>query len=177
MRALVVYESMFGNNQAVARAIADGIIASGGAAEAVEVGVAPTTIPAEVDMLIVGAPTHAFSLSRATGRASVAAERGGDIVSKGIGVREWLTTVAPARPGLAAIAYDTSSQKPAWLSRFIDRVPGLIAAGLRKRKFTVLSARQHFRCSDRTTLAAGELERARAWGAQLATGLAARATR
>ena len=44
---MVVYESMFGDNQQVARAIAAGLGESGVAAEAVEVGVAPAEVPAE----------------------------------------------------------------------------------------------------------------------------------
>jgi flavorubredoxin len=38
MRAVVIYESMFGDNQQVAGAIAEGLTEAGVAAEAVEVG-------------------------------------------------------------------------------------------------------------------------------------------
>ena len=61
---MVVYESMFGDNQQVARAIAAGLGESGVAAEAVEVGVAPAEVPAEVDLMVVGSPNHAWSLPR-----------------------------------------------------------------------------------------------------------------
>jgi flavodoxin len=63
MRALVVYESMFGNTQAIANAIVQGL--SGRMrVEALEVGVAPATIDDDVALLVVGGPTHAFGLSR-----------------------------------------------------------------------------------------------------------------
>ncbi len=52
-RALVVFESMFGNTEAIARAVADGL--GGGA---------------EVD--VVGGPTHAFGMSRPSTRRSAA---------------------------------------------------------------------------------------------------------
>lgn len=61
MRALVVYESMFGNTEEVARAIGEGIAASMHA-DVVEVGAAPDTVPADVILLVVGGPTHAFSM-------------------------------------------------------------------------------------------------------------------
>ena len=48
MRALVVYESMFGNTRDVASAVADGLRTVGDV-ETVEVGVAPSRPPADVD--------------------------------------------------------------------------------------------------------------------------------
>ena len=53
MRALVVYESMFGNTEAVARAIAEGIESSMHA-DVVEVGAAPSTVPADATLLVGG---------------------------------------------------------------------------------------------------------------------------
>src|SRR5690606_22642564 len=63
MRALVVYESMFGNTQAVARAVAEGM-SPRLATEVVEVGTAPATVDQDVSVLVVGAPTHGMTLSR-----------------------------------------------------------------------------------------------------------------
>ena len=56
--ALVVFESMFGNTEAVANAIADGLKEQG-AVRVVEVGEAPDGLPSGVDLLVVGGPTHA----------------------------------------------------------------------------------------------------------------------
>ena len=71
MRALVVYESMFGNTQAIAQAIGDGIEASMHA-DVVEVGAAPDMVPRDVTLLVVGGPTHAFSMSWPSTRRDVA---------------------------------------------------------------------------------------------------------
>ena len=72
MRALVVYESMFGNTEAVARAVADGL-AEMHDVDLREVSQAPIAVIARVDLIVVGGPTHAFSLSRPAtrGRFSV----------------------------------------------------------------------------------------------------------
>jgi len=55
MHALVVFESMFGNTQAVAGAIAHGL-ASRMTVDVVEVGSAPESVGDAVDLLVVGAP-------------------------------------------------------------------------------------------------------------------------
>jgi hypothetical protein len=65
MNALVVYESMFGNTQKVAQAIGEGLSTEMDV-DVQEVGVAPDKIGDQVTLLVVGAPTHAFSLSRET---------------------------------------------------------------------------------------------------------------
>ena len=68
LRALLVYESMFGSTQAVAAAVADGLRAEGVETELVDVRHAPAAREAAFDLLVVGAPTHAFSLSRPSTR-------------------------------------------------------------------------------------------------------------
>jgi flavodoxin len=50
-RALVIYESMYGNTEQIARAIGEGL-AERMPVEVVEVGVAPTTLAAEVWSLV-----------------------------------------------------------------------------------------------------------------------------
>ena len=62
MKAVVVFESMFGNTGTVAAAIADGLAAH---AEVSLVNVANPVaeLAQDVDLLVVGAPTHAFGLS------------------------------------------------------------------------------------------------------------------
>ncbi|WP_280492381.1 flavodoxin family protein [Nocardia asiatica] len=88
MPAGVVYESMFGNTAAIARAIAEGM---GGYAtvEILDVATAADAAAAPVDLLMVGAPTHAFGLSRRRTRCD-AAGRTTAPVTVDIGVREWL---------------------------------------------------------------------------------------
>ena len=68
VHALVVYESMFGNTAAIARAIADGLC-SRLDVEIVEVSKAPTRL-GEIDLVVAGGPTHVFGLSRPSTRRS-----------------------------------------------------------------------------------------------------------
>jgi flavodoxin len=87
MAAVVVYESMFGNTQTVAEAIAEGLSTTM-RVELHEVGAAPAAMERDVDLLVVGAPTHAFGLSRLSTRASAAEQAERPLVSPGIGLRE-----------------------------------------------------------------------------------------
>ena len=62
MRALVVYESMFGNTRLVAEAVAEGL-SSGLDVDVVEVAAAPTSFD-DVELVVVGGPTHALGMTR-----------------------------------------------------------------------------------------------------------------
>jgi flavodoxin len=61
MKALVVYESMFGNTEQIARAVADGIGESVDV-QLVEVSHAPGEPDADLALIVAGGPTHAFSM-------------------------------------------------------------------------------------------------------------------
>ena len=63
MHALVVFESMFGNTAAIARAVGSGL-ATKLETEVHEVGVAPRVLAESTELLVVGGPTHAFGMSR-----------------------------------------------------------------------------------------------------------------
>jgi hypothetical protein len=96
MKALVVFESIFGNTQHIAEAIAEGLR---GEVEVVEVGKARAEI-AGVDLLVVGGPTHAWGMSRAMTRSGArdqAAKAGTKPVSEGEGVRDWLARLGEPR--------------------------------------------------------------------------------
>jgi hypothetical protein len=159
MRALVAYESMFGNTQAIADAIVQGL--SGRMrVEALEVGVAPTAIDDDVVLLVVGGPTHAFGLSRPRTRQDAARQATAGLVSRGPGLREWLTSLkAPA--GVAAAAFDTRISKP--------RLPGSAARAAEKRLRRlglrmVAPAESFYVEGTSGPLLEGEQERARRWG-------------
>jgi flavodoxin len=64
MRAVVVYESMYGNTHQVAEAIGAGL---GGAFEVsvVPVSKAGPAVLADADLVVVGGPTHLHAMSRA----------------------------------------------------------------------------------------------------------------
>jgi flavodoxin len=84
MTVLVVFESMFGNTRAIADAVAEGL-ARHLPVQQVEVGRAPTVIGGEVELLVVGGPTHAFGLSRSGTRLSAAQQAEDGLVSAGSG--------------------------------------------------------------------------------------------
>jgi hypothetical protein len=105
-RAVVVYESMFGNTRNIADAVAEGL-SSRFATDIIEVGLAPTRIAEEVSLVVVGGPTHAFGLSRARTRQDAAAQADGPLISPARGLREWLETAELPRTGVGAAAFDT----------------------------------------------------------------------
>ena len=164
MKALVVYESMFGNTADIARAVADGL------SEAFEVtladvsGMPPMT---GADILVVGAPTHAFGMSRPGTRADAARQGGVRPGATDVGLREYLDC-APKLAGIAAAAFDTKIDKPF--------LPGS-AARRAHRRLRRLGCRtplppESFRVTGTAgPLAQDELERARRWAATLAAAI------
>jgi hypothetical protein len=176
MRVLVVYESMFGNTRSVAAAVARGLSPGPddeGTVTVREVGTAPTTLPADLDLLVVGAPTHAFSLSRASTRRDAETRgEGQELVSTGIGIREWIEALDVRSP-VELATFDTKVRKP--------RLPGSAAKvarrQLRSRGLHPVAPPATFYVSGVTgPLLDGEAERAERWGAELAERASRRAT-
>lgn len=163
-RALVVYESMFGNTQRVARAVADGLAEH---AEVHVVRAGPGVTPRDdVDLVVVGGPTHAFGLSRPSTRAS-AGRQGADGAAAGAtGLREWLDTLPEPtghRPAMAA--FDTRIRKRG--------VPGSAARSAARRLKhvglpVVVPPMSFWVRSTGGPLLPGEEDRARTWGRELA---------
>ena len=177
-RALIVYESMFGNGQAVASAVAAGL-ESLTPVEVVEVGLAPTTVPEDVTLLVVGGPTHAFGLSRPDTRSQAAGRASGRIVSRGRGLREWLPELRVHRGRLMAVAYGTHVRRP-WLIARLRTVERAIERRFRRLGVRDVLPHESFFVEGMTgPLVPAELERARRWGERLwrmaapASGLAA----
>lgn len=172
MRALVVFESMYGNTRTVAQAVAEGLRGAMDV-ELVEVGAAPRTVGEDVDLLVVGAPTHAHGLSKPETRRNAAGKATSGLVSPGIGLREWLGDLR-GDPRILAAAFDTTLKGPRLLwgsaAEAADR-------RLRSRGFDVVAPPERFHVKGPLgpvydILEKGEVERARAWG----EGLAARVT-
>ena len=107
MRALVVYESMYGNTRVVAASIADGL-RDKCEVTLVPVGAAWAGLVVAADLLVVGGPTHMHGLSSAGSRqaaAKAAGERAShlslDPDADGPGLRDWLQDIGN-RSALAA---------------------------------------------------------------------------
>jgi hypothetical protein len=167
MRAVIVYESMYGNTHHIAEAIAEGLRDSCDVAvEAIED--AQSAAVDGADLLVVGGPTHVHGMSReSTRKAAVkdAAQRGVDLDENapGPGLREWLAALPSDKS--AAAAFDTRMKGPAI---FTGQASRRTAHLLRSHGHRLIAAPESFFVTKDNTLLDGELERARQWGHELA---------
>jgi hypothetical protein len=167
MRVFIVYESLYGTNRLIANAIAGGI---GERAEItiLEARSAPSTIGADVDLLVVGGPNHKTGLPRPATRIEAAAERVSHLDPADPGLREWLEKLRLSHRGQPAAVWDTRMASPRILD-FIDHSARMIAKGLSRAGARLVSKPEKFYSADGIgALVAGEEERARSWGAALA---------
>lgn len=170
MRALVVYESMFGNTHRIAEAIGAGF-PDGSLVEVVSVHDAPERLPDDLDVLVVGGPTHVHGMSRPSTREAAeqqATDRGltMDPDAAGDGIREWLEDLtAPVPAGVRGAAFDTRASGPPVLT---GRASKGIAKHLRHHGVEVVADPESFLVTRETELAPDELDHARAWGARIA---------
>ena len=160
MRALVVFESIWGNTEQVARAIAAGI---GEGTEVIDAGQAPATLPDDVDLLVVGGPTHAFSMSTETTRKAAADQGATRIPTHGI--REWIEALSSPTRAVPVATFDTRVVSP--------RLPGSAAKKAMKRLLgrglRPITKPETFGVHGYSgPVADGELDRAHQWGSGLA---------
>jgi len=130
MRALIAYESLYGNTHIVANHIADGL------RDGYEVTVLPVTeetieMVNEADLLVVGGPTHIHGMSTNRSRQAAA-----DAASKpGSGLTLEPDSVGPGLPRLAA-----GDQSRAWRSggrvRYPARRPAVLHRPRESRDLT-----------------------------------------
>jgi flavodoxin len=164
LRARVVYESLFGNTEWVARAVAEGLRLEG---LDVTVGdVRDTSATDDHDLLVVGAPTHAFSLSRASTRQD-AVHQGAPPETASTGLREWITALAtPAHGGHLVAAFDTRVRKVRHLPAAASRKAAHL---LTKKGFELVVPPHGFLVEDVAgPLSEGQLQAATAWGRKVA---------
>jgi len=169
MKALVVYESMYGNTHHVAEAIAEGLRPSLDASVSAVADVTSDSL-ADVDLLVVGGPTHVHGMSRASTRhaaAEAASKKGADLElepdAEGGGLREWFDAVG-SLPSLGA-AFDTRIDSPPLVT---GRASKGISKRLRHHGCRVLLEPESFLVSKENHLLDDEAARARAWGERLA---------
>lgn len=171
MKALVVYESMFGNTREVAEAVTAGLRTQL-EVELHDVDSAPAD-PTGWDLLVVGGPTHAFSLSRASTRRD-AVSQGGTEGSADHGLREWVESLRPPTPGQAFAGFDTRVN-------VVRHFPGSAAHKVSRMAhalgFDVIGRESFWVSGTPGPLVDGDLERARLWGATLSQKLSQARTR
>jgi hypothetical protein len=173
MRAVVVYESMYGNTHLIADAIGAGLKTAFDV-RVVSVTQAAAEVIADADLVVVGGPTHAHGMSRASTRkaAAQAADKpvGGLTVEPdalGRGLRDWFGSLGryPAR----AAAFDTRMHGPAALT---GRASKGVTRLLREHGFDVVAEPESFLVTKQDRLEPHEQDRARGWGASLAKSIA-----
>jgi hypothetical protein len=164
--AVVVYESLFGDAEKIARAIADGL--SGHLqVEVIAAQDAPRQIGPDVRLLVVGGPNHAMGMPRPSTRKGAVEQYGAGVVADPTtGLHEWLDAAAvPA--GISAAAFDTRMDHPSIVTK-LDHASRTEEKLLRTLGATLAAPAEHFFVVDaRGPLADGEEDRARQWGAAL----------
>ena len=172
MRAVIVYESMFGNTHAIADAVGKGL------EPMLEVVVVPLAEAGrerlgDADLLVVGGPTHFHGMSRTCTRkwaAATAQKPSNDLVldrdAHGPGVRDWLTSLGHGDTKVAA--FDTRFNGPAVLRGRASRV---ISRKLRQHGFEVVAKPESFFVNLKNHLEPGEEARAQEWGKRLAASV------
>jgi flavodoxin I len=142
MKALIVYDSVHGNTEKIARAIAEAITPSN-EVKVLQAGEANASELASVNLLIVGSPTHG-------GRPTPA-------------VQNFLNKVPElSLKGINVAAFDTRITK-----KFVGvfgYAAGRIAGNLKKHGGTLIASPEgFFVTSTKGPLKEGELERAAGW--------------
>jgi flavodoxin I len=146
MKALVIYDSVYGNTGRIARAIGDAI-ASSGEVKVLRAGEANLSELTSIDLLIVGSPTHA-------GRPVAA-------------VQDFLGKVpAPSLKGINVAAFDTRISKK--IVGIFGYAAGRIAGNLKKKGGALIASPEGFFVTGgEGPLKEGELERAATWAKRL----------
>ena len=161
-RAFIIVESYFGNTRLIAEAVAAGMIEGGVDTQVVDVSQAPSALPADLDLLVLGAPTHNRGLPTAATRAKACAQAGSGKASHGIG--EWLGD-AEIPAALSVAAFDTVISK-GWLSGSAAKA---IAKTLQRRQGRrTVSVRSFVVTASKGPLATGQESDAHSWGRELA---------
>jgi len=147
MRALVVYDSLYGNTEQIAKAIAGAIEGGVKMVRPGEVG------PAELEnigLLVVGSPTQGGRGTEAT--------------------RDFLGRISKAEVnGLDAAAFDTRVE--AKVAKIFGYAAGRIASSLKKKGANLVAEPEgFFVLGTKGPLKEGELERAATWGKRISGG-------
>ncbi|OGN97653.1 MAG: flavodoxin [Chloroflexi bacterium RBG_13_51_36] len=142
MKALVVYDSVYGNTEKIAKAIGDAIAPSG-EVKVLRAGEASPSELVSIDLLIVGSPTHA-------GRPVQA-------------VQEFLKKVPElSLKGVKVAAFDTRISKK--IVGVFGYAAGRIVDNLKKKGGSLVASPEGFFVTGgEGPLKGGELERAAAW--------------
>ena len=149
MKALIVYDSVYGNTEKIAKAVAEAITPSN-EVKVLRVGEANPSELASVNLLIVGSPTHA-------GRPVPA-------------VQDFLKKIPElSLKGISVAAFDTRISKK--IVGVFGYAAGRIAGNLKKKGGTLIASPEGFFVTGgQGPLREGELERAAGWAKGISQG-------
>jgi hypothetical protein len=164
--AVVVYESVFGDAEKIARAIAEGL--SGHmSVDVIAAKDGPRELGHDVQLLVVGGPNHAMGMPRPSTREGAVKQYGAEIGDTHSGLHEWLDRTHFAHT-VSAAAFDTRLDHPKLITK-IDHASKTEEKLLKTHGATLAAPAEHFLVVDaQGPLAEGEEERASQWGRALA---------
>lgn len=184
MRVVVVYESVYGNTHRIAEAVAAGVAEADpdAAIEVLAVDDAGADALTGTDLLVVGGPTHMHGLARSSTKKmgakgeqdKVAAGKPAhdlDEAAYGETLRHWFHHLD--RSTGAAAAFDTRFDGAPSMT---GRASRGIARRLRHHGWHGVVDPESFLVDTDNTMVDGELDRAHAWGRQVAEAFAAEAS-
>lgn len=165
MKAIVVYESYWGNTATVARAIAEGL---GSGARALSTAEAAGDVVEGVGLIVAGSPIIAFRLPTEKARSDMAAKPDKKAPSppdmSHPSMRSWIEGL-PNGSGRAASFETGFKLSPGGAA-------GTILTLLEAKGFGPAAKKQRFLVKGMYgPMKEGELERAKAWGAELAKAI------
>lgn len=166
MKALVVYESMFGNTAAIGEAIAASLRSHGMEVEAGPASGIEASEVADVDLLVVGGPTHAHGMSSKGTRKAAVEDKTNRYEAPTVspGLREWIPRL-PSGAGRLAAAFDTRFDKPKLITGSAAKG---IARRLQHQGYRLIVEPESFFVTTSNELEDGQAEHAERWGAALA---------
>jgi flavodoxin len=150
MKSVVIYDSQYGNTQALAEAIA-AELKMAGAVEVENARTGTVELPSDLGLLVVGGPTQAHGMTRP--------------------LRTRLDSLTSHRlDGVVAATFDTRARGPRFLTGAASR--GIARRLEQKGAKLVLEPGSFLVDGKEGPLAEGELERARAWARNVLAKLA-----
>lgn len=165
MKAVVVYESLWGNTAKIAGAIARGI---GPGAHAMSTGEATPDVVAGADLVVAGSPVFAFKMSSDRMRESIRQNPGPAPALPDLShpsMASWLESLPNGTA--AAAAFDTEARGP------FGKAAPTIAKSLEASGYRLIGEPTGFYVTGKYgPLRDGELDRAAEWGRSLAEALA-----
>ncbi|WP_169823298.1 flavodoxin domain-containing protein [Aldersonia kunmingensis] len=154
IHTLIVYETIFGHTESIAKVIGEELTTLG-TADVLNVNKAPLILD-DFDLIVIGAPTHVYGLT--------------GTVTNRIILHEWLDRISSSNSICRAATFGTRIDKPRWLTGSAAHAH---RRRLRREGFTMLGKPGDFKVTSMVgPLVAGEMDRARDWARELAAAVA-----